>query len=150
MTKIDEMSQLNQGEKLAVWIYRNLLASGVILACTYFLYGEINKIDEKLSTEDKQLNSHISEVRSQSKANEHVLAVYLSHFGDREAYHSHSMALEPGAPAPPSEVNAEEFKDVTKTIKDFIYEHDKKQRQQFNPAIQQSPSVQQWSTGQLP
>ncbi|MHA2401478.1 MAG: hypothetical protein ACYSYU_00170 [Planctomycetota bacterium] len=139
MTRIDEMSQLNQGEKLSVWIYRNLLASGVIIACTFFLYGEIKKIDDK-----------ISDVKTQSKANEHVLAVYLSHFGDREAYHSYSMALEPGAPAPPSEVDAEEFKDVTKTIKDFIYEHDKKQRQQFNPAIQQSPSVQQWSTGQLP
>ena len=46
------MSDLSEEEKkvstLAIWIWRNLLASGVFIACFGFLYMKCERIEDKL------------------------------------------------------------------------------------------------------
>lgn len=46
------MSELSDKEKkisqAAVWVWRNLLASGVFLACFWFLYNKLSDVEHKV------------------------------------------------------------------------------------------------------
>jgi hypothetical protein len=47
--------KLDKAEKKLLWLYRNALASGTILVASWFLYGEIQKVEQKIDAAHSEI-----------------------------------------------------------------------------------------------
>lgn len=71
----DKKLPLSKHEKLLLWVWRNALASGVVLAASYFLWGEIRTIQ----TTQLEINQAIIELNTQDSQ---IKGVLLHHLAD--------------------------------------------------------------------
>ena len=121
-----EASELNQGEKLAVWIYRNLLASGVILVCAWFLFGEIRDLENQLESLEDRLSQQLTDVVIQSNKTENAFAAFLH----RDVVVDYGTRLAPEPSTPDTVITgqpSDEYEQATQQIDDFLNEFDAKQ-----------------------
>jgi|SaaInlV_100m_DNA_2_1039680.scaffolds.fasta_scaffold04515_2 hypothetical protein len=110
--------ELDKAEKTVLWLYRNALASGTILVASWFLYGEIQKVEQKVDA-----------VHSEIKDTNRVFTLFL--LRERGEF---GMAEPAMAPAEDTETMTEEELDkfysrqadqwdkATKAIDDFVEE----------------------------
>ena len=111
-------AELDKAEKKLLWLYRNALASGTILVASWFLYGEIQKVEQKVDA-----------VHSEIKDTNRVFTLFL--LRERGEF---GMAEPAMAPAEDTETMTEEELDkfysrqadqwdkATKAIDDFVEE----------------------------
>ena len=116
--------ELDKAEKTVLWLYRNALASGTILVASWFLYGEIQKVEQKVDA-----------VHSEIKDTNRVFTLFL--LRERGEF---GMAEPAMAPAEDTETMTEEELDkfysrqadqwdkATKAIDDFVEEQKQRVR----------------------
>ena len=110
--------ELDKAEKKLLWLYRNAIASGTILVVSWFLYGEIQKVEQKVDA-----------AHSEIKDTNRVFTLFL--LRERGEF---GMAEPAMAPAEDTETMTEEELDkfysrqadqwdkATKAIDDFVEE----------------------------
>lgn len=109
------MIDLQKSEELLLsvtkWVWRNILASGVVLVCFFFLYSKLDKLDNDL----KQL-------RSEYNTTEYVTRLFMQRARGDFGYPSFAVS----APDPLEEIDPEKleekYESVTETINGFIDE----------------------------
>ena len=111
-------AELDKAEKKLLWLYRNALASGTILVVSWFLYGEIQQVEQKVDA-----------VHSEIKDTNRVFTLFL--LRERGEFGMTEPAM-----APPEDTEtmteeeldkfyskqADQWDKATKAIDDFVEE----------------------------
>tara|TARA_R110000751_G_scaffold266971_2_gene365944 strand:+ start:139 stop:567 length:429 start_codon:yes stop_codon:yes gene_type:complete len=129
---------LPQGEKVAIWIYRNLLASGVILVCGYFLWGEIRSIDSEHHIHLQSVENRLEDKIDNTTRT--LLGIY-----HRDVRHDYGHA-EPAYAGPLANMTenelassalkkAEKYEEVSRQISDFTQQNDYLLREVAPPPV---------------